>query len=255
MISLQFPVYLSLGPWKIHPHLLFEMLSYMIGFRFYLWFRSKERLPKPLVAYIASGAIFGAALGSKMLYWLESPMTTLHHWNDISYLIAGKSIVGGLLGGLIGVELVKKWIRWPNSTGDDFVFPLMIGMVIGRIGCFLTGLDDHTYGTATTWWTGVDFGDGVLRHPTQLYEIVFLLFLLLSLLLHKKFSKFQWPGVLFQLFMVSYLSFRFVIDFIKPTPDLLWGVNNVQLACLLGLVYYFFVIRRNVLQTRGWRDA
>ena len=94
-------------------------------------------------------------------------------------LWGGKTIVGGLLGGLIGVELTKRLVRWKHSTGDDFVYPLMLGLGLGRIGCFLTGLDDHTYGTPTTWFTGVNFGDGVYRHPTQLYEILFLIVLAL----------------------------------------------------------------------------
>lgn len=91
------------------------------------------------------------------------------------------------------MELTKRWVGWKHSTGDDFVYPLILGMGLGRIGCFLTGLDDHTYGTATSWVTGVDFGDGVLRHPTQLYEIVFLIVLALLLIPLYRQSRSQSP--------------------------------------------------------------
>jgi prolipoprotein diacylglyceryltransferase len=54
---------------------------------------------------------------------------------------------------------------------------------VGRIGCFLTGLADNTYGTPTGLPWGVDFGDRIHRHPTQLYEIAFLM-ILIPLLWH-----------------------------------------------------------------------
>ncbi|HIW31298.1 MAG TPA: prolipoprotein diacylglyceryl transferase, partial [Candidatus Paenibacillus intestinavium] len=161
----------------------------------------------------------------------------------------GKTIVGGLLGGLIGVELMKKRIGITRSTGDDMTLPLIMGIAIGRIGCFLTGLDDHTYGTPTTWITAIDFGDGIPRHPTQLYEILFLLLLATLLLSYKHQLRKRQSlattspktlpnGAIFQLFMTSYLTFRFAIDFIKPTPHPYFGLNNMQIACLVALIYY-----------------
>ncbi len=188
--------------------------------------------------WVIVGAIFGAAFGSKLVYWFEDPIKTFHHWNNLTYMMEGKTIVGGLLGGLIGVESAKKIIGWKNSTGDDFVLPIAVGMMIGRVGCFLSGLDDHTYGIATTWFTGIDFGDGEKRHPTQIYEMVFLLFLVIILMVMKKKQFVVWEGYLFQLFMLSYLAFRFLIDFIKPTPHPYFHLNNIQLACILGMIYY-----------------
>lgn len=147
------------------------------------------------------------------------------------------------------METAKKWIGWTRSTGDDFVLPLIIGMMIGRIGCFLTGLDDHTYGVATTWMTGVDFGDGIKRHPTQLYEIFFL-GMLIFVLFQIKRKQTGWEGLVFQLFMLSYLSFRFMIDFIKPTPHPYWILNNIQLASLLGIAYYLWLINKKQTERR-----
>jgi len=234
-----FPFYI----FGIHPHLLLETLAYFIGFRVYLYTRNKERIPMDKALWVVVGATLGAALGSKILYWFEDPEKTMENWNNLIYLIQGKTIVGGLLGGLIGVETAKKCIDWTRSTGDDFVLPLAVGMMIGRIGCFLTGLDDHTYGVATSWITGVDFGDGIKRHPTQLYEISFL-FLLIIVLYHFKKKQIGWEGLLFQLFMLSYLSFRLMVDFIKPTPHPYWILNNIQIASLLGIGYYIWLLSK-----------
>ncbi|WP_342041724.1 prolipoprotein diacylglyceryl transferase [Bacillus sp. OTU2372] len=236
---MHFPFYI----FGIHPHLLFETVAYFIGFRVYLYTRNKGRIPLDKAIWVVVGATLGAAIGSKVLYWFEDPVKTVENWNNFVYLAEGKTIVGGLIGGLIGVETVKKLIGWTRSTGDDFVLPLAVGMMIGRIGCFLTGLDDHTYGVSTTWIIGIDFGDGVKRHPTQLYEICFLL-LLVVVLFYLKRKQLGWEGLLFQLFMLCYLIFRFMIDFIKPTPHPYWILNNIQLASLLGILYYIWLVSK-----------
>jgi prolipoprotein diacylglyceryltransferase len=236
---MHFPVYIPLGSLSIHPHLLFESLAYFIGFRVYLYTRSKEKLSMMQAMWIVVGASTGAVLGSKILCWFEDPNQLLNQWYNLHYLMEGKTIVGGLLGGLIGVEWTKKRIGISQSTGDDMVFPLLIGMSIGRIGCFLTGMSDHTYGIPTTWWTGVNFGDDLLRHPTQLYEITYLLLLALIFYLLKRKIHLQ-NGQLFQLFMTGYLFWRLAVDFIKPTPHPYFGLNNIQVACIAGLIYYGF---------------
>jgi phosphatidylglycerol:prolipoprotein diacylglycerol transferase len=172
--------------------------------------------------------------------------------------MGGKTVVGALVFGLISVELMKRYIGLCQSTGDLYAIPLALGIAIGRIGCFLTGLSDNTYGTPTTLPWAIDFGDGIPRHPTQLYEILFLLTLVP--ILHKIVilsgaegsrsetsaqSKDPYshhgaflPGDAFKLFMISYLTFRFLCDFIKPYPHIFLGLGAIQWVCLLTLLYY-----------------
>ena len=212
----------------------------------------------------------GAALGSKLLFWMEDPELTLHNLRNPAYLMGGKTIVGALIFGLISVELMKRYIGVRQSTGDLYAIPLALGIAVGRIGCFLTGLSDNTYGTATALPWAVDFGDGIPRHPTELYEIVFLLALipiLYEILTksgivipsesviqgggevprsgtsaqskdpyphHRPFL----PGDAFKFFMISYLLFRFLCDFLKPYPRMFLGLQGIQWACLFTLLYY-----------------
>lgn len=124
------------------------------------------------------------------------------------------------------------------------MLPLIIGMCIGRVGCFLAGLPDHTYGTPTHLFTGVDFGDGIPRHPTQLYEISFLLawgLVIYALTPKAPRACRRQPtpeGARFQLFMFGYLTFRLLVEFIKPTPHPYLGLSNIQLASMAGMLYY-----------------
>jgi prolipoprotein diacylglyceryltransferase len=164
-------------------HLVFESLAYLAAFRLYVWQRQRsgDFLETGTRWTVIVAAIAGAAFGSKFLYWLEDPVRTAHEWSNPEYLLAGKTIVGALLGGTIAVELVKKRSGIRRRTGDLFALPLAIGIAIGRIGCFLAGTEDGTYGNPTGLPWGVDLGDGVRRHPVQLYEIAAMLMLAIFL--------------------------------------------------------------------------
>jgi len=149
---------------------------------FYAYLKLRRRFGDPIDTPLrwaaVAAAVAGAALGSKILFWLEDPRQTLENLHNPAYLIGGKTIVGALIGGLVAVELIKRYIGLRTSTGDLYAIPLAVGIAIGRIGCFLTGLSDNTYGTPTGLPWGINFGDGIRRHPTQLYEIAFLIALI-----------------------------------------------------------------------------
>jgi len=231
-----FPVYVTLLGHRIHPHLLLELVAYTGGFQLYLWLRRRaaQRLETESNLWVITGAILGAALGSKLLAWVESFDAYRPLLADPRAWLGGKTIVGGLLGGWMGVELAKWRLGVRRSTGDLMVFPLIFGMAVGRIGCFLTGLDDHTYGVATHLPWAVDFGDGIARHPTQLYDIVFLTMLAAVLWLVK--PRITGEGRLFRYFMGSYLLWRFMVEFIKPRELRIPAMNlsAIQLASLAG---------------------
>lgn len=239
-------------------HTLFEVLSYAVGFRLFLWQRRRATPPalrdRDAAVAVAVGAIIGAAIGAKLSYWLDDPLTAFAAFPDWRRLLEGKSIIGALLGGVLGVEIAKRIARVTGSSGDAFVLPLTVGMCIGRIGCFLAGLPDHTYGNATTLPWGVDFGDGMARHPTQLYEIVFLL--LQFTMIHARRKHFARPGDRFRAFMVGYLSFRLLVEFIKPVfhayPP---GLSGLQWLCIAGLAYYARDIPCILAALTGWGDG
>lgn len=232
-----FPVYLPFFGYQIHPHPVLEGLGYACGTRVYFWKRRKQARTEPFeqTAWILLGCVVGALVGSKLLAWVESPSLYWDRRADPSVFIGGKTIVGGLLGGWIGIEIAKHVQKIRTSMGDLFVWPLAIGTAIGRIGCFLTGLSDLTYGTATTLPWGVDFGDGIHRHPTQLYESVFVLLLAGALSGGRRPTDAN--GLFFRRYLCGYMLFRFFVEFIKPR-ELTWmGLSPIQIAALLGAVF------------------
>ena len=174
-----FPVHMKIGEFSLPAHLLFETLGYIIGYRYFLYLRSKQRdrISDANRVWILIGATAGAFLFSRIIGSLENPHAFFSSPNPIMYFFAGKTIVGGLLGGLLGVEIIKKIIGEKTSSGDLFTFPLILAMITGRVGCFLNGIYEPTFGIETGWFMGINLGDDKLRHPVSLYEIGFLFLL------------------------------------------------------------------------------
>lgn len=234
---MEIPVILEIFGREVNVHFIFETLAFLIAFRYYVYLRKKKNDSIDSInrLYIILGATIGALLGSRLLGALENPQVLLSM--DLLNIYKSKTIAGGLLGGLFGVELTKKLLGEKKSSGDLFVFPIILGIIIGRIGCFLTGVMEPTYGIETGFFTGMDLGDGLKRHPTALYEIVFLtgLFFILKKIRRKDILE---SGALFKLFMISYFLFRFFIEFIKPNTFLLYGLSSIQWACIFCFLYY-----------------
>ena len=230
-----FPVHIPLpivGP--VHPHLFFDVLAYTGGFQLYLLLRRRGRAGLTLTTlqslWLLAGAVLGAAIGAKLLNAAE-------HGTPAGLL--GKTVVGGLLGGWAGVELAKWRQNVAGSTGGLVALPLCLGIAVGRVGCFLTGLADKTYGVATTLPWAVNFGDGVPRHPTQLYDVAVVALIAAVLLVRR-------PGhaTAFRLFLGTYLAWRLIAEFLKPTWKPYLGLSAIQWACVIGVAAVSYQLSR-----------
>lgn len=216
-----------------------ELLATFVAFRYYLFLKKRQgdhiKTLNRLVSVV--GATVGAVIGSHLLgaaenipQWLEYPDKWMYLWHN-------KTLAGGLIGGLIGVELLKKTVKETQSTGDLFTFPLILGIMIGRIGCLSTGIYEETYGLPSNLPWAMNLGDGITRHPVALYEIIFLGCLWVALYITQKKYTLK-AGSLFKLFMIAYFLFRFLLDFIKPGWRYCFDLGTIQIASLIVLIYY-----------------
>lgn len=234
-----FPFYI----FGMHPHLLFEATAYLLGFLIHVWMQKRmprQHLEPEQRLWLLAGLVAGALIGARLVAFFdtdESPASPL------AWVLGGKSIVGALTGGWIGVEIAKVCNKVKSSTGDSWVIALLASIALGRVGCFLTGISDHTYGVLTNLIWGVDFGDGIRRHPTQLYETFFCLGMIPLFGLFMALTR-RRPGALFRLFMIVYMLFRFAIEFIKPTPKIAGGISILQIVCLVTAAYAFYELLR-----------
>jgi len=179
---------------------------------------------------VALAALVGGTLGAK----LPIVILALPHviWSgNWAALLSGRTITGGLVGALIAVMLVKHFAKIEGRFGNPLAVGAAFGCAIGRFGCFFAGC---CYGTATELPWGVDFGDGICRHPTQLYESAF--FLLAGVIMLRILRKAR-PGALMTGFVGSYFLFRFFEEFFRA-PEIspkYAGITLFQWICLAGL--------------------
>jgi prolipoprotein diacylglyceryltransferase len=177
----------------------------------------------------AAALIVGAALGG---YGLGTANLWLTGFPGI-----GRSILGALAGAILAVELFKRAKGITGSTGLVFVAGFATSVTIGRWGCFFSGLDDQTHGIATDLAWGHDFGDGLARHPVQLYESAAMaLFVLTTLaLMARRQAFFMANG--FYLMVAFYAAQRFAWEFLKPYAAVL-GPFNIFHIVSAGLMLY-----------------
>jgi phosphatidylglycerol---prolipoprotein diacylglyceryl transferase len=186
----------------------------------------------PYLAALLFGTGIGAFLFGTANLWLA-------HQSGIA-----RSVEGAILGGIVSVELYKRSAGIATRTGARFALPLAVGVAVGRIGCYFAGLDDFTYGTPTGLPWGVDFGDGVRRHPVQLYEALSMAAMLVVLLWRLKKRDPFWLANGFYIVVGWYGLQRFAWEFIKPYATLAGPINVFHLVCL-GLVLYAALMIRS----------
>jgi len=174
---------------------------------------------------LAIGAVIGAWVfgsGNSMIGPLPAP---------------SHSIAGALAGGIVAVELWKAAHGVRGSTGGAFVLPICVGIVIGRLGCFFAGLPDYTYGIPANVPWAVDLGDGIGRHPVQLYESLAMA-AFTTVYLRARVRGDRWArDHAFHAMIIFYAAQRFGWEFFKPYPAVL-GPLNVFHLLMLGLIAY-----------------
>jgi phosphatidylglycerol:prolipoprotein diacylglycerol transferase len=198
-----------------------------------IWWLSRRRglqfpaqsFQLPYLAALVFGAGFGAFLFGSLNLWL-SGMPGL-----------ARSVEGALAGGIAAIELYKWTTGISVRTGARFALPLAIGIAIGRIGCYLAGLDDFTYGTPTALPWGHDFGDGISRHPVQLYEsaamAAFAAYYVVAVIRRDGFVIANG----FYLVLIYYALQRFIWEFFKPYAALIGPLTLFHLLSLFILFY------------------
>ena len=210
----------------IPPHLAFDVLAVAVGLGLVWRQRRGPRSPLPVTVM----ALVGATMGARLLGLLIDPAETWSLRFQPGGWMQQKTVVGGILGGWLAVEGTKWRLGIRHSTADRYVWPLLVAMGVGRLGCFFSGVTDRTHGTPSALPWAMDLGDGLLRHPLALYELL-VLAVLGGLLRHPRLT----AALRWRAFVFGYMGWRFLSAPLAP-PTPVWGpLTTLQVAALVGL--------------------
>jgi len=222
------PVAIRVGPLAVH----WYGLMYLVAFAL-VYILGRVRIAKghapafsakdleDLIFYSVIGVVAGGRLGYvlfyKPAYYLANPIEIFYLWEG------GMAFHGGLIGVLLVMLLFARKKAVSFFTVSDFVAPLIpLGLAAGRLGNFING---ELWGRPTDVPWGMIFpaaGDGVARHPSQLYQMG-LEGIALFVVLWIFSSKPRATGQVSAMFLIGYGVFRFAAEFTRE-PDNFLGL-------------------------------
>lgn len=247
---------LHIGFIQIHSYGLMLAVAFVVG----IWWTRREmriaRLPAdwPLDAavYVIILSILLARLAYVVMdlpYYLAEPSTIFQ------VQLGGLSVHGGIAGGMLGLYIFFRRRGWGMLRYGEPILPaLALSTAIGRIGCFLNGC---CYGAPCElpWAFALpELGDGVPRHPAQLYALalnLMLFFALVALRNHRRKG-----GDWLAYYLIGYGIVRFVVEIFRAGVSSVVGWGGLTYAQWMslglvaaGLVFFFAPLGKKLERT------
>lgn len=220
----------------------------------------RAKVSADAVGMVAVAVVLGI-VGAKLWHVIDTPMEFREEGWRVLWDTAGFAWFGGLLFGVSALVFQGWWAKIGGLRTLDLAAPAAaIGYGIGRIGCFLSG--DGCYGIATQmgWPLGMSFPNGIEPTspgvrviPTPLFECA--AGLLIGWWLWRRLGRAHGIGTIVgQYLMLSGIA-RFLVEFIRRNPKILWGLSNAQLASLgsvlVGAAIVFWAAKWPTVRTEA----
>ncbi|MFO8009360.1 MAG: prolipoprotein diacylglyceryl transferase [Dehalococcoidia bacterium] len=235
------PVLFNIGSLEVRWYGLMVALAVMVGVTVPVLIARKEGLggiTGKQVVSVAIWAVPGGIVGARLIHVIDRWGYFVDNPGEI---IGGEGmgVFGAILGGTIVGVLYARIKGFPiGRLCDIAAFGLILAQAVGRIGCLINGC---CYGTSTdlpwgTVWTHPEsyFPANLgAVHPTQLYELIFDLFVFAFLWVIWK--RVKPPGALYLIYISTYSVGRFLISFLRENQEELAGLQQAQVVSLIVL--------------------
>lgn len=240
------PKLFEIGPFTVYSYGLmlgigFIVASYLLSLEF-----KRKKIHSDLATEITLLALIFGIIGAKMFHLIETWDSFIQDPISEAFSAGGLTWYGGLILAVIAIWINSRRRKLPFLVIADSAAPaLAIGYGIGRMGCHLAGDGDYGIPTTLPWGTDYSSGtyppslslsylypngdvpEGVLCHPTPIYEFILAVMILIFLW---KIRKKETPdGVLFMNFLVLHGFARFIVEFIRINPRLILGLSEAQI--------------------------
>jgi phosphatidylglycerol---prolipoprotein diacylglyceryl transferase len=208
-----------------------------------LWLNFKRwRISADAISIVAVSTVAGV-IGSKLWHVLETPHALMAHPADLLFDRAGFAWYGGLIVGILALLWQARVYKLGSLQMLDLASPAAaLGYGVGRLGCLISGDGDYGKPTHLPWGMAFPNGlvptpPGVRVHPTPIYELLGAIFI--CWILWRRSSP-EHPKPLGEItgeYLVLTGVARFLVEFIRINPRVLWGMTNAQLASLGAIVF------------------
>lgn len=261
-----YPELFKLGPFTVYSFGFMQALGALTA-TFVLYLEAKRKgLDIFYTLEVVLLAIISEIVGGKLLYIIENWDKFLQDPALYALSLSGSTFYGGFILGFIVFFFYLRKKKIPFLFAADSVSPsLSLAYAFGRIGCHLAGDGDYGIPTELPWGTNYENGamppsvmfknteisqsfpggivpDNTPLHPTSVYEAI--VAMIIFFILWKSRKKNWADGKLFMIYLLLASCARFIVEFIRLNPRILFGLTEAQLiAIVLGLVSIFALVR------------
>jgi len=219
------PILFEAGPVTIYSYGVLLAAAYLLGLWLGVRRASQAGLDGNRVMDLGIWVIIAALIGAKgLLFIVDFDHFTSSREEFMSLLRSGGVFYGGLIAATLTCVYQLRKHKLPLwQSGDLFAPGIALGYMVGRLGCLAAGCCYGRPAPGLAW--AVTFTDpaaalnvgtplNVPLHPTQLYESLAGLVILVTLLVIERRGK-SFPGRTFWQFVLMYAVSRFIIEFFR----------------------------------------
>ncbi|MFI5251161.1 MAG: prolipoprotein diacylglyceryl transferase [Bacteroidota bacterium] len=272
-----YPKLFTIGPFTVYSFGLMLGLGFIAANLVLTHEMNRKNLDANAAGTITLFAVIFGIAGSKLLYLFENWSSFIQAPISMAFSPGGLTWYGGftLATGMIYLYTRKKSI--PFLKVADAASPaIAIAYGIARIGCHLSGDGDYGIPTNLPWGAVYSKGtyppsaafrevpelvkkygvngvvpDTISVHPVPVYEFIIGVAIFLFLW---NMRKHELPdGKLFVIFLILSGFARFLVEFIRINPRVMFGLSEAQLLSLvmilIGIAGYYVLGKKPAKQT------
>ena len=242
---------IPIGPWDVPTFGLMLWVATVCGaVVLHLSFR-REHIDADALGIVALTVVAGI-VGAKLWHVVDSPQEFRVDGWSVLWSTGGFAWFGGLIAGILALIVQGKMAGLSGLRTLDLASPAAaIGYALGRIGCLTSGDGDYGIPSNVPWAMGFPDGidptpPGVRVHPTPIYELI--AGLAIGWWLWRRGGKNLGTGAVVGEYLLLTGIARFLVEFIRRNPKILFGLSNAQLAsagsAVAGIILIWIAARR-----------
>lgn len=253
---------------------LFYLAAFIVSAGIFILAGLRKKYPVSTWLLITLFGVLFFIIGNKLITIDAAGWQQLFKGNGLPE--TGRSVLGGILGLIAGLLIAKRWLKFDRPVLDNLAYAIPIGFIITRFGCLFGGC---CYGTATNLPWALQYGSNfkvfqfqvahlhvpatsafsLPLHPTQIYDMLFCLIILLLVYFTRKTWKAS--GSQFLFVILCYSFFRFINEFFRDSTvigqlgETYLGIKMVQWMILgaSSIIALIFVYRESRQPTESFQ--